>query len=121
MSDLTENFSRWEFACPCGCGFNTVDYSLLLILQALRNIYGRCKVLSGCRCVVYNAATPGASEDSQHIYARGADVSFVRGGPVAWAQSAEQLGAVGIGVYTNRIHVDTRSNGPARWGRGHTN
>jgi len=121
MSDLTENFSRWEFACQCGCGFDTVDYSLLLILQKLRNIYGRCNVLSGCRCVVRNAATPGASEGSQHIYARAADVSFERGDPMSWAHSAELLGATGIGVYTNRIHIDTRSGSKAEWRGGHTN
>ena len=33
MGDLTRNFSRNEFKCKCECGFDTVDYELVTILQ----------------------------------------------------------------------------------------
>jgi hypothetical protein len=29
MGDLSENFSRREFECSCGCGMDTVDAQLL--------------------------------------------------------------------------------------------
>ena len=35
MGDLTEHFSRHEFSCKCGCGFDTVDYELLMNLEEL--------------------------------------------------------------------------------------
>ena len=30
---LTNNLSRYEFACQCGCGFDTVDFELAIVIQ----------------------------------------------------------------------------------------
>ena len=36
MGDLTKNFSRSEFACKCGCGFDDID----LVLQSVILLLG---------------------------------------------------------------------------------
>ena len=115
MGDISENFSRHEFACECECGFDTVDSETLMIAQAMRDAFGRADIISGCRCAAHNATIEGAAPDSQHIYARAFDAAFARGTPEEWAALAEQLGATGIGIYHNRVHVDTRSGAQARW------
>ena len=33
MGDISKNISRHELECHCGCGFNTVDYSLVIAIQ----------------------------------------------------------------------------------------
>lgn len=35
MGDLSKRFSRKEFACGCGCGFETVDHELIENLEQL--------------------------------------------------------------------------------------
>ena len=35
MGDISKRFSRKEFACPCGCGFDTVDVVLVNNLESL--------------------------------------------------------------------------------------
>ena len=37
MGDLTSNLSRHEFACECGCGFDTVDFELVTVIQKACN------------------------------------------------------------------------------------
>ena len=36
MGDLTDNFSRSEFACKCGCGADAISLDLVERLQLLR-------------------------------------------------------------------------------------
>jgi hypothetical protein len=38
MGDLSAHFSRSEFACKCGCGFDDVKPDLIEALEALRAI-----------------------------------------------------------------------------------
>ena len=58
---LNSYFRRSEFACKCGCGKDTVDYTLLNILTELRFFFGRpLHVNSGNRCEVHNASVGGA-------------------------------------------------------------
>ena len=33
MGDLSLNLSRHEFACQCGCGYDTVDFELVTVVQ----------------------------------------------------------------------------------------
>lgn len=127
--DLTKNFSRKEFACQCGCGFDTVDYGLVVTLQALADKFegflGKdisILVTSGCRCRNHNTNI-GGSANSQHTLGRAADFKvFVKGtkeqvDPDVVADTLEKIfpESCGIGRYSNRTHFDTRSNGPARW------
>ena len=114
MGDLSNNFSRAEFACKCGCGYDTVDYELILRLEQIREHFDRAvTVNSGCRCPDHNDSVGGAAT-SQHLYGRAADI-VVDGTPASVvAEVAEQIGFGGIGEYDSFVHVDTRV-GYARW------
>ncbi|WP_417842012.1 D-Ala-D-Ala carboxypeptidase family metallohydrolase [Terasakiella sp.] len=114
---LSPNFYRHEFACNCGCGFDTVDAELVVVVQDIRDHFGvPVSFNSACRCPAHNAAEGGA-EHSLHLYARAADV-VVKG--VMPSKVHEYLIAkypdrYGIGKYRTFTHIDTRTNGPARW------
>lgn len=75
MGDMTEHFSRKEFACPCRCGKANIDPHLVHILQGIRWMLekkfgkgprGRIVISSGVRCVKYNDQI-GGSKESAHI------------------------------------------------------
>lgn len=118
MGDLSENFSRWEFKCKCNnCSCDTVDSFLLAVLEVIRDHFGKpVAVSSGHRCKQHNA-DEGGGEDSQHLDGRAADISIKDVSPHAIAREANALlhGMGGIGLYENFVHIDTRTNGPARW------
>ena len=116
MGDLSKHFSRHEFACTCGCGFDTVDIELIAILEGLRTAVGApLRINSGCRCEEKNSSV-GGSERSQHLYGRAADVSGAD--PQLMYDIVNKLypNKFGLGVYSGWIHVDSRG-GRARWGR----
>lgn len=112
---ISENFTRVEFECSCGCGFDTVDSELLRLLENIRAHFDKpVLVNSACRCVAHNTAV-GGGQHSQHLYGRAADIVVAGIDPAIVAELAEQLGAGGVGKYETFTHVDSRSNGPARW------
>lgn len=115
MGDLSKDFSRHEFACACGCGMDTVDAKLLALLQAIRDHFdATVHITSGNRCVEYNAEI-GGSRRSQHIFSRAADI-VVRNVPPSIVQElAIQLGATGVGKYSDFTHIDTRTGSPVEW------
>ncbi len=130
MGDLTKNLSRHEFECKCGCGYNTVDFDLVNAIQdACRHfeeVYQepvRVIITSGNRCAEHNASIDGAADNSQHIYARATDHRFeLRSSGEAIPPlivynyyDSEHAGEWGLGIYSNRVHLDTRSGGRARW------
>ena len=68
------NFTREEFICPCGCGFDDIDPLIVTTLQRLRDEVQRPVVVnSGCRCRSHNAAVNG-SKTSQHLKGKAADI-----------------------------------------------
>jgi len=70
------NFTRDEFACGCGCGFDDIDPLLVSALQRLRDEVQRPVVVnSGCRCKSHNAAVKG-SKSSQHLRGKAADIKI---------------------------------------------
>ena len=76
MGDLTENFSRWEFACKCGCGFDDINIGLVNRLQVVRDIIQvPMTINSGCRCEAHNKFIVG-SNLSFHLIGEAADWSF---------------------------------------------
>lgn len=112
MTQLTENFSRVEFACKCGCGYDTVDYALLRLLEVIRNHFNASvSITSGCRCAEHNRAV-GGSDNSQHKKGRAADITVSGVSPSKVADFASTLG-LSVGRYNTFTHVDTRS-GPAK-------
>jgi uncharacterized protein YcbK (DUF882 family) len=113
---LSKYFSRHEFACKCGCGFNTVDIELLNLCDLIRDYVKKpVTASSGCRCIRHNASVGGAS-NSQHLYGRAADL--IVDDPLAVYDYLDRRypNRYGFGVYESWLHVDSRSNGPARWG-----
>lgn len=110
-------FKRKEFACNCGCGFDTVDAALLDILAEVRHVFGRPTYInSGCRCEKYNAYVGGASS-SQHLLGRAADIRVknVKPQEIYDFLNTEYPNELGLGNYDTFIHVDTRTEAPARW------
>lgn len=129
MGNLTKNLSRYEFACKCGCGFNTADIELVTAIQESADHFAdedkirvRIEITGPNRCKQHNADEGGAP-DSQHVYARAVDYKLFNrdtGEQIDPDRVADYLerkysDRFGIGRYTNRTHFDTRCNGPARW------
>lgn len=108
MGDLSENFSRKEFACPC-CGVVLVDPALVTLLERIRTRhYPRgLRVVSGYRCPLRNAAVGGAKA-SQHLRGAAADIP-----PLLTPAQVRACGARGVGIdHLGRVvHVDV---GPVR-------
>lgn len=78
MGDLTKNFSRSEFACKDGCGFDGIDVGLVNDLQKVRDRVNRpISVSSGCRCAKHNAATPGSAKTSSHMAGLAIDITCI--------------------------------------------
>lgn len=113
---ISENFSRSEFACKCGCGFDTVDVELITVLERLRKYAGAPIVInSGCRCAKHNKAEGGA-DGSLHLQGKAADivVKGMKPSGVARVMNEWYPNTYGIGEYSNRVHIDVRVV-PARW------
>lgn len=110
MGDLSTHFSRAEFACKCGCGFNTVDAELLVILEALRGHFDEMvKITSGCRCADHNRRVGGRPK-SKHLIGRAADVQVDNVSPsrVADYFSDTWPDLYGVGRYPTFTHFDSR-------------
>ena len=79
---LFPNFTREEFACKCGCGYENPDYLLVSSLQRLRDEVQRpVRINSGCRCKSHNIAvggrpdTPGLpGTGSMNLQCKAADI-----------------------------------------------
>lgn len=128
MGDISANFSRWEFACRCGCGFDAVDVKLLEILEAVRNHYNLpVYVNCGCRCLNHNRSI-GSEDSSQHVRGLAVDSHIEGISPEAiafWIEERFLQGTGGIGIYIDVpsryndklisfIHIDVRQK-MARW------
>lgn len=141
MGDLSKNLSRHEMTCKCGCGFDTVDISLVAAIQDAVDCFEGMtrravilKITSGNRCQYHNLslkrkwnsgdkiAGANTAANSQHICGRAADFQlFYRdtGAQIAAEQVADYLegfAGLSVGRYSTRTHVDTRTQGGKRWG-----
>lgn len=114
-------------ACRCGCGFDTVDVELARVLQGVCDHFSRLLgdrvylfITGPNRCPAHNSAEGGAA-NSQHQYGRAADFKLKCAGVYISPDEVYNYlnqaypDKYGIGIYSNRVHLDTRSNGPARW------
>lgn len=114
---LSEHFYRDEFACPCGCGFDTVDVELVTVLEKIREQFGchAVTINSGARCKEHNAEV-GGGEKSQHLFGKAADFVIRMVNEQFVADTLEDLypDKYGIGRYPGRTHVDVRET-KARW------
>lgn len=139
MGDLTNNLSRNEFKCDCGkCGKDMIDYELVTRIQEavdhFSKIYGKVRVLitDGSRCVgnnekIQKAVNPNYvpySSQSQHMEFKAADFRYQYFNGTGWVIVEPMLvyayfdkrypTKYGIGLYSNRIHLDVRAT-RARW------
>lgn len=109
-------FKREEFACKCGCGFDTVDVDLLPILIDLRSKFKSPVIItSGCRCYEYNRKV-GSKYSSQHTKGKAADITVKGYSPeqVYDYLTAKYPNKYGFGLYKTFVHVDSRDV-KARW------
>ena len=109
---LTANFAIYEFACQGSgcCSTVKIDSELVAILQKIRDHFGRPVYLnSAYRCAKHNAAV-GGSSGSYHTKGMAADIRVDGIAPSEVAKFAESIGVLGIGLYSNFVHVDTRTS-----------
>jgi len=132
------HFSRSEFQCSCGCGFDVIDYYLVLMLEDGRehftNKYGKTKIsiTGGNRCKTHNEEVQKKyvknyvpfSSVSQHIFGKGVDHKYFCLDNETWIQICpdevydyydnKYPNSCGLGKYVNRTHLDCRDQ-KARW------
>lgn len=117
---ITENFSIAEFHCQgkqCGCETTLHDPGLSAYLQKIRDHFGKpIHITSGYRCKAHNASI-GGSQQSRHCTGQAADFYIQDVSPAQIAAFAESIGVMGIGLYEDFVHIDTRTT-PFFW-KGH--
>jgi len=120
---LAPGFKVREFRCRDGSDVVMIDESLVVLLQCIREHFGKpVTITSGYRTAAHNAAVGGA-KSSQHLLGRAADIQVQDTDPLAVAAYAESLmpGWGGVGRYPVKpgrargwVHVDTRTK-KSRW------
>jgi uncharacterized protein YcbK (DUF882 family) len=138
MGNLSKNLSRSEFVCSasCGCGFDTVDSHLVKVLQDVTDAFDAYIIITGGnRCRRHNRklredydssdGKRGAKTacNSQHIHGRAADFKLfgvsdrkqIDPDIVYNYLLSSYPDSLGLGLYSNRVHVDTRTGAKARW------
>ena len=120
---LAPDFKVRELRCRDGTDTVMVDEVLTVVLQCIREHFGKpVTITSGYRTAAHNAAVGGA-KSSQHLLGRAADIRVQGVSVEAVAAYAESLmpdwGGVGrypvkAGRTTGWVHLDTRAE-KARW------
>lgn len=120
---LAPDFKVRELRCKDGTDTVMVDEALTVVLQCIREHFGKpVTITSGYRTAAHNAAVGGA-KSSQHLLGRAADIRVQGVSAEDVAAYAESLmpdwGGVGrypvkAGRAAGWVHVDTRAE-KARW------
>ena len=120
---LAPGFKVREFRCRDGSDAIMIDQTLVVLLQAIREHFGKAvTITSGYRTAAHNKSVGGA-KSSQHLLGRAADIQVADTTVEAVAAYAESLmpdwGGVGrypvkAGRTKGWVHVDTRPN-KSRW------
>jgi len=127
LGDLSTNFWKWEFRCPCPkCRRKKVRVSSLLLfkLEMMITIIDRgldfhkpVIVLSGNRCEEENKRIDGFP-NSEHIPnpdGNAADITVDSLTPIELGLIAEEVGGLRIGIAEWGIHVDVRPPSPSKF------
>jgi len=118
MGDLTEHFSRSEFACKCKCGADNISEELVSKLEIVRQMYGNpMTITSGMRCEKANKAA-NSSETSSHLIGEAADIgctnSKARDKLVGFLRTQFSR----MGIHRQFVHVDVSDDkkvSPCLW------
>ncbi len=114
MGDLTTHFSRHEFTCRCGCGFDEIQPEFVERLQEARDRFGPMIVHSGCRCADHNRQEGGRPR-SAHLQGWAADLrctdSFSR---YRLVRALLDTGFERLGLGETFVHVDADPHKTAR-------
>ena len=120
---LSPNFKVREFRCRDGSDVVMIDESLVVLLQCIREHFGKpITITSGYRTGTHNTAV-GGSRSSQHLLGKAADIQVAGVSVEDVAAYAESLMPAwgGVGRYPVKagrakgwVHVDTRPN-KSRW------
>lgn len=120
---LAPDFKVRELRCRDGNDTVMVDEALTVVLQCIREHFGKAvTITSGYRTAAHNAAV-GGTKSSQHLLGRAADIRVEGVSVEDVAAYTESLmpdwGGVGrypvkAGRATGWVHVDTRAD-KARW------
>ena len=123
---LTPNFTVYEFRCRDGSDTVMIDESLVVLLQCIREHFGKpVTITSGYRTASHNAKV-GGSKSSQHLLGRGPQTFRVQDTDPGWPLPPTRKSLMpGWGrrgpLPRSRqagqrawVHVDTRPN-KSRW------
>lgn len=113
---ISKNFKRKEFACKCGCDYDSINPKLIPVLEDMREYFGKPVIVnSGCRCETHNRNVKGAP-NSQHLYGNASDVRINGVPPVEIYRYFDRKypNTFGIGLYNTFVHIDVREK-RARW------
>lgn len=107
-TSLTPNFKVKEFRCKSGTDKTYIDYTLVCLLQLIRDNIGKPLIInSAYRTEEYNKKVGGA-KNSYHIKGRAFDVSHANTNVEILRDYASTLKINGIIVYNTWVHIDTR-------------
>lgn len=109
---ITQNFSRSEFACRCTCGANDISVDLVRRLQEVRDRLGQpMRITSGVRCSSHNASVKG-SAGSSHLEGNSTAVDIDCDNSVYRQKLLEAMMPVmdRIGIAKTFIHCDVDPN-----------
>jgi len=120
--DLSTNFWKWEFRCPClKCKRKKVRVSSLLLfkLEMVKMAFDGKPVivLSGNRCPEENKRV-GGYPDSEHIPnpdGEAADIKIKGVKPIDIGLAAEKIGGMRIGIAKTYCHLDVRPPSPSKF------
>ena len=113
---LSANFKVSEFMCKDGSDTVIISPGLVTVLQKIRDHFGKPLIItSAYRNDAYNKKVGGA-DYSQHKYGTAADIYINGVSPATIAAYVETImpNTGGIGIYSNFVHVDVRTD-RARW------
>lgn len=112
---ISKYFNRSELECRCGCGFDSIDVETIALADECREFVGHpITPSSACRCPEHNAKVGGA-KNSQHVKARAIDLPVEDPQALYDYLCQKYPNEYGFGLYSTFVHIDTRTNGPARW------
>ena len=122
VGDLSTNFWKHEFRCPCKkCRRKKVRVSNLLLfkLEMLRIELGNKPIIitSGNRCPEENKRV-GGHPNSAHVPkpdGEAADIKIKGVRPIDIGLAAEKIGGIRIGIAKTYCHLDVRPPSPSRF------